>query len=118
MFAGLPLFKIYDAFARHASESQAVSAQNIAHASQPGYRALEVEPFSEFIARTSLSTDATNEQAPRRLLTSDMVSPNGNSVSLEAELLRSVAASDQHQLAMTVYAKSLDLLRGALGKRM
>jgi flagellar basal-body rod protein FlgB len=118
MFSEIPLFKLYDAMARHAAESQAVSAQNIAHAGQPGYRAMQVEPFSAYVARTSLMDEGAGQPSIKQTLTGDMVSPNGNSVSLEAELMRSVSAADQHRLAMTVYSKSMDLLRGALGKRM
>jgi flagellar basal-body rod protein FlgB len=105
MFSGIPLLKLYDAMARHAAESQAVSAENIAHAGQPGYRAMQVESFSDFISRTGLSADPENDAQIRRIPTADMIAPNGSSVSLEAELMRSVSS------------KSMDLLRTALGKR-
>ena len=38
MISELPMFQILSAMARHAAESQKVSATNIAHADQPGYK--------------------------------------------------------------------------------
>ena len=52
-----------------------------------------------------------------RMLESDTpVSPNGNSVSLEAEAYKSAEAMGNHTMALTVYGKTLDFLRSAIGK--
>jgi flagellar basal-body rod protein FlgB len=45
------------------------------------------------------------------------MSPNGNSVSLEQEIFNSAEAMGQHSLALSVYTKSMDLLRTAIGRR-
>ena len=37
--------------------------------------------------------------------------PNGNTVSLEDQMVRSTNARQTHEMAMSVYSKSLDILR-------
>ena len=118
MFSAIPLFQIYQAMARHAAESQSVSADNVAHAGQPGFRSMQLESFESFMARMQADPQADAMRAEmKRLPTGDPMSPNGNSVNIEAELLRSASAAGQHQMALTVYSKSMDLLRAAIGKR-
>lgn len=114
MFSDLPMFKIIDAMARHAAESQKVSATNIAHADQPGYKAKRIETFDAFLRRMPMegaSSDFKTHQADTHQ------SPNGNSVSLETELFNSADAMNQHKLALSIYTKSLDMLRTAIGRR-
>ena len=43
--------------------------------------------------------------------------PNGNSVSLEDQMMRAAAVRQEHELAIGVYAKSLEILRTAVAKR-
>ena len=95
MISDLPMFQVLGAMARHAAESQKVSATNIAHADDPGYKAA-----SNF----------------KTLLADTQAKPNGNTVSLEQELFSSAEAMGQHNLALTAYTKTLDLLRTAMGK--
>jgi flagellar basal-body rod protein FlgB len=113
MISQLPLFEIYGAMARYAAESQKVSATNIAHADEPGYKAKQLESFETYLARTA----NTGLNSSFKVVESDApLSPNGNSVSIEMEMFRSAEAAGQHEQAMTVYSKSLELLRTALGK--
>ncbi|MCI4644705.1 MAG: flagellar biosynthesis protein FlgB [Hyphomonadaceae bacterium] len=103
--------------ARHAAESQRVSAANVARANEPGYRAQELESFQEFLARAvDGHVPGDLEGAFKTRQSNTPVAPNGNSVSLEMEAFKSAEAMGEHTLAMTVYGKSLDLLRTALGK--
>jgi flagellar basal-body rod protein FlgB len=112
------MFQILGAMARHAAESQKVSATNIAHANQPGYKAAEVESFEQFMARAASGTAPEGLMAAFKSEEANApAAPNGNTVNLEHELLSSADAMSQHQLALTVYTKSLDLLRTAMGKR-
>ena len=118
MISQLPLFEIYGAMARYAAESQKVSATNIAHADEPGYKAKQLEPFETYLARAASGSAATGLSTAFRVIEADTpVSPSGNSVSVEMELFKSAEAAGQHDQALTVYSKSLDLLRSALGKR-
>jgi len=43
-------------------------------------------------------------------------SPNGNQVSLETEILKSVEAKRQHGRAIAIYKSSLSILRSTLSK--
>ncbi|MDG1803103.1 MAG: flagellar biosynthesis protein FlgB, partial [Paracoccaceae bacterium] len=43
-------------------------------------------------------------------------SPNGNSVSLEQEMLRSVDAQRQHNRALAIYKHTMTVLRSSLGR--
>ena len=96
--------------ARHAASRQSVIAENIANADTPGYKAQDIEPFSAIFART-------DSVAPRRIEieASGVASPNGNTVSLEDQMWRSSKAARQHEIATTIYAKAISLLRAGLG---
>lgn len=117
MISDLPLFQIYSAMARYAAESQKVSATNLAHADEPGYKAMKVESFEEFMQRAAATgTGNFDTTRIRQTEANTPASPNGNTVNLDQELYASADAMGQHNLAVTVYEKSLDLMRTALGK--
>ncbi|MFN7054789.1 FlgB family protein [Hyphomonas sp.] len=118
MISDLQLFQIYGAMARHAAENQKVSAANIARADEPGYKASRVESFDAYLARIAVSGgDGANSATFRTMMSDAPSNPNGNNVSLEQEIFTSAEAMGQHNMALTVYSKSLDMLRTALGRR-
>ena len=118
MISDLQVFQVYGAMARYAAEAQSVSATNIARANEPGYKAKEIEPFDAYLARVSASGAADPlAQGFRVTESKNPMSPNGNSVSLEQEIFKSAEAMGQHSLAISVYSKSMDLLRSAIGRR-
>jgi flagellar basal-body rod protein FlgB len=118
MISDVQLFQVYGAMARYAAEAQSVSATNIARANEPGYKAKEIESFDAFLARVSNSAVTDPMTASFRVTESQgPMSPNGNSVSLEQEIFNSAEAMGQHSLALSVYTKSMDLLRTAIGRR-
>jgi len=114
----LDVLNVYSAMARHAAESQKASATNIAHANDPDYKAQHVEAFQDFLARAASSgaVDA-GDPAFKTFETDFANSPNGNSVNLELEMFRATDAQGQHEMAVSVYTKSLDLLRTAIGRK-
>lgn len=127
MFKSLDVFKTSHAMAQHAATRQSVVAQNMANADTPGYEAMDITPFKE-IFRTDTGADTMRatrsghhgkslEATPLgdRLSTAE-VSPNGNSVSLEEEMLKSVEIKRQHDRSMAIYKSSLTVLRSALGR--
>lgn len=117
MISDLQLFQIYGAMARHAAESQKVSASNIANADVPGFKAGEIESFEAFLARTMQTGGPDGLMTGFKTGVSEApADPNGNNVSLEREVFNSAEAMGQHNMALTVYSKSIDLLRTALGK--
>lgn len=118
MFSDLSLLKAYGAMARHAAESQTTSAQNLARANEPGYKAVEVESFSDFMQRNGPKLDQIDfNQSFQQSLSKGAAAPNGNTVSVEQEVFRSAEAANQHQMALTVYSKSLEMMKLALGRR-
>ena len=116
MFSDLSLFKIYGAMAQYAAEAQSVSATNIARANEPGFKAQQIEPFEAYLARLNASAAPDQMSQGFRVFDTPMA-PNGNSVSLEQEIFNSAEAMGQHSLAISVYTKSMDLLRTAIGRR-
>lgn len=117
MFTDISVLKLYSNMARHASETQRVSAENVSRAAEPGYKAKAVESFEDFVARTAVNQPGESSAAAFKTLEANTPSaPNGNTVSLEQEIFKSAEASSQHAMALTVYSKSMDLLRIAIGR--
>jgi flagellar basal-body rod protein FlgB len=93
------LFELASRQAQWLSTRQATIAGNIANADTPGFKTKDVEPFTEVLEKTQLAMATT---APRHLAidgtTADAagvaeaegwaVKESGNSVTLEAELLK------------------------------
>lgn len=44
------------------------------------------------------------------------MAPDGNTVSLEFEMMRAVEARQQHETALGIYSMTRDLLRASIGK--
>jgi|SRR6056297_928919 len=127
MFDNLDVFTLSHAMARHAGKRQAVVSQNMANADTPGYVARDVAPFSAHVSgEDAFAARATRPghlfgAAPGRdfeVMTDRSAArdPNGNSVSLESEMLRGVEAKRQHDRALAIYKSGLTVLRTALGR--
>jgi flagellar basal-body rod protein FlgB len=106
--------------ATHASRRHAVISENIANADTPGYKAKDLKPFADIYtsavkAGAQLSEVSKNTKAIDAGGTAD---PNGNTVSLEDQMLTSAQIVGQHDLAMLVYRKSLDMMKMAIGKNI
>lgn len=124
----LRLFKVASALADHASARQMAVAGNIANADTPGYKARDLEAFSETYQpatqdhlRTTRARHIADPLDPMpasfRVMTQEGdESPNGNSVSLETEMMKSVEIRQSHDMALSVYRSGLELLRSGLGR--
>lgn len=117
MITNSSVFQIYGAMARHAAEVQRISAENIAHASHPGYTAQRVESFEDYLGRLSATGNLSGSLSFETSLTDAPAAPNGNNVSVELETFESAGAAGRHQMAMSVYSQSIDLIRLSLGRR-
>ncbi|WP_050900924.1 FlgB family protein [Oceanicola sp. S124] len=118
-----------DAMTRHAETRQAVVAQNTANSDTPGYRARDVIPFSELVEggapgiglrKTRAAHLNGSDAGGTAILREDRngaSEPNGNSVSVELEMLKAVAVKRQHDQALAVYRSGLTLMRTATGRR-
>lgn len=127
MFDNLEIFRSAGAMARHAAQRQSVVAENIANADTPGYRTKDVTAFTAPSDETQSgmrSTRSSHLEAGSRTTAASIIlgdqsglAPNGNSVSLESEMFKSIEAERHHSRAMTIYKSSLDILRASLGRR-
>ena len=139
MMHEIDILNLASGLAAHAGRRQAVIAQNVAHADTPGYRARELTPFAEtfaaqafrgdspspaFVARATRAGHALPDaesvagtRAEDRFITAlGAASPNGNTVSLETEMIKGIEAKRQHDRALAIYRSSLGILRTSLGR--
>ncbi len=128
MFADLNVFKTANALAVHAGQRQAIVAQNVANADTPGFKARDIAPFNKLLSTESSSSGMTasrsshlNGIADRGFRWETLTpigpsDPNGNSVSLEKEILKAVDVKRQHDRALAIYKSSLSVLRTSLGR--
>lgn len=131
MFENLEVFKMAHAMAVHAGQKQAVVAQNVANSDTPEYKAQSIADFADqyqnsssqsiwFGQKSTRDTHLHGLQSNRIAATYDdpsgVGSPNGNTVSLETEMLKSLDAKRQHDRAMAIYKSTLGILRSTLSR--
>ncbi|SHI65287.1 flagellar basal-body rod protein FlgB [Palleronia salina] len=115
------------------SARQKVTAENIANANTPDYRAKDVSGFAEMLqgSRTGSVRLATTD--PRHITGSggpantsvregtDRASVirtiDGNGVDLEDQAIRAAEIADQHRLATELYRKGFEMLSMSVRKR-
>ena len=114
MLQNLNILEMASAMARHAVQRHSVIAENIANADTPGFKAKDLEAFSETYRRAGANSAA--DFRVERVATSEP-SPNGNTVSLEDEMARSAGAVRDHETAIAIYSKAMTMLRTSLGGR-
>lgn len=127
MYQSIDLFGTASRLASHAGARSAAIAGNIANADTPGYRAQAVEAFRETVdglaprrSRPGHLGAPTGAATPVGLRTSDRsgeAAPNGNTVSLETEMLETAAAKSDHNRALAVYRHAMGVIRTSLGGR-
>ncbi len=127
MFEKLEIMQMAQAMASNASLRQTAVTQNIANADTPGYVARDVATFADTyesddaagLRKTRsghIGADTTYSAEIRARADQSSMSPNGNAVSLEEEMVSSVNAKRQHDLALTIYKTSMGILRTSLGR--
>ncbi|MCB2115624.1 MAG: FlgB family protein [Rhodobacteraceae bacterium] len=129
MFEKPEVLTIASSLAAHAGARQAAIAENVANADTPGYRAQDLPDFSKIYRSNDGDPLRATRTGHLSALAGDSVfaaseragtgamSPNGNSVSLEAEMVKAAEVKREHDLALAVYGKSLAILRASLGRR-
>lgn len=108
-----------------AAQRQKLVAENIANADTPGYRAKDVAPFGSMVGSSSkLSMAQTSPGHMGGAITSgrfaviaaetwsDTIS--GNNVVLEEQMLKAADTRGTHDLATTVYQKSMNMLSSVM----
>lgn len=116
------------------SKRQEVLSQNVASADVPNYTPHDLKPMD--FAQTLHSATATRSTSsglavtnPRHIQlnkssnayaqveTRDIATtPNGNSVSLETEMIKVADTQAQYQAATNIYAKTISMMKTAIGK--
>ena len=127
MFSKLEVVQTAMSMARHAGARQAVIARNMANADTPGFRAQTIAPFRDHLRAgttlTAQSTRAGHLTASDGPITAEVresegePTPNGNSVSLEQEMVNAVEVEREHGRALAIYKHSLEILRLSIGRR-
>jgi flagellar basal-body rod protein FlgB len=123
MFGQLEVLRLAGNLAAWSGARQHVIATNVANADTPGYRAQDVAAFHDAGGDGMRATrpDHLNgrpEQGPWRLVDApDQQNPNGNTVSIEDQMLRAAELRHKHDMALTVYASAMGILRTSLGRR-
>ncbi len=120
MFKNLNILNLASAMTAHAAQRHSVVAENIANADTPNYKARDVESFNDVFKSAQIQEVPLALIDPKIILSEqgDALSPNGNSVSLEAEMMKSAEAVNTHDLSLQIYKKSLSLMKIAIGKNM
>ena len=129
MFEKIEMLRMARAMGQHTQARHIEVARNIANADTPGFRAHDLQPFAETYRRaedggTLRVSNARHLDSPqwspggaRVIEVAGPVSPNGNSVSLEEEMVRAAEVKSSHDRSLTIYRSGLDLLRSSLGRR-
>lgn len=129
MFEKPEVLTLASSLAAHAAERQSAIARNVANADTPGYRVHDLPDFAATYraedAGTMRQTRAGHVGVPATQQSytagerphQGTLSPNGNSVSLEAEMVKAADVRRDHDMALAIYGKSLAILRASLGRR-
>ncbi len=125
MFEKLELTRMAQALAAQSGARMAVIAENVANADTPGYKARDLPAFVEVYEEAGLQLRATRPghmtgspsgAVPVPDIVRGQDAPNGNSVSLEAEMVKSVEARQNHEMALAIYRATSDVIRASLGR--
>jgi flagellar basal-body rod protein FlgB len=135
MLEEIGLFHLTDDRMRYLTAQQSVIARNIANADTPGYQAQDLAPF-----QPASDAQAATRNAPLALASTEPghfgtangslsnsdwslmaapaasygEKPNGNTVSLEEQMMKQADVANNFALATAAYSKSLSLLKAGI----
>jgi flagellar basal-body rod protein FlgB len=126
----IPLFKAMMSRMSWLTERQQVLAQNVANADTPSFKAqdLKAQSFKDMLAgttnRLSLAATQPNHLAGSGPVTAfhsvadrdAVVSPSGNSVSIEDQMLKVSGTANEFQLTTSLYRRQIGMLKTVLGR--
>ena len=131
----IPILSMLRTRLQWSQERQRVLAENVANADTPNFRARDLAPpkfeapvhaAPATVSRVSLLRTETGHIAGAMTGGSGFqsqsagnyeVSPTGNAVNLEDEMMKVAANQMDYQAVTALYARSLSLFKTALGKR-
>ncbi|MFM9845349.1 MAG: flagellar basal body rod protein FlgB [Dongiaceae bacterium] len=125
----ISLFRVVDKQLRYLGQRQETLAKNIANANTPGYQAMDlaapefqsvmngVQPVE--VAATSPShfgvTKGAAAPAKEKPIVPWEISPDGNSVVLEQQMMEASSTQAKYQMATELYRKYMGMMKLALG---
>lgn len=124
MFEKLEITAMAQAMAAHAGDRMGLVARNVAHADTPGYRALDLPSFDEVYRAEEGGMRATRPghlgegftRATEAFAVRSGAAPNGNTVSLEGEMLKAAEIRQEQDMALAIYRSASGILRSSLGR--
>jgi len=127
MYDQLEILSMARGLARHAAARHQVIAENLAQSDTPGYRARDVAPFAEaYRTPAGLHLRSTRpghipDSQPPAALRAEVErgvdgDPNGNTVSVEGQIVKSAEVQLQHDMALSIYRTTLGIMRATLGR--
>lgn len=127
MFEKIELINMARAMTDHAAKRQIAVARNVANADTPNYRATDLEAFDDSYRPDSQGEMRTSRAGhlpqpdwspvgAREIVAEGNASPNGNSVSLEEEMVKAAETKREHELSLGIYKSALDLFRAGIGR--
>jgi flagellar basal-body rod protein FlgB len=125
----IPLFKAMSRRMQWLGERQKILAQNVANADTPNFHAkdLKAPSFSELVGRstaqlrlaTTNPSHLTSGNATKGFTTeadnTGEVSPSGNNVALEEQMLKVSGTATDYQITTSLYRQHMAMLKSALG---
>ncbi len=129
--AGVPLLSMLKTRMHWHQTRQKLLAENVSNADTPGFQPKDLRPpafratgavegAALTVQRTVPGHQAGGSTRPGedpRLARRFEITPSGNAVHLEDEMLKVAQNQSDYQLAASLYQKSLQMLRTAVGKR-
>jgi flagellar basal-body rod protein FlgB len=125
MLETLEVVRMARALAAHSGARMGLVAANVANSDTPGYRARDLPSFAEVFGgggtmratRPGHIGEARSATVrPAALAAPRHEAPNGNTVSLEAEMVRAADIRQAHEMALTVQRSVSGITRAALGR--
>lgn len=130
---GIPLLDALTDKMRWHQARQSILAENVANAETPGYKArdLKAYSFAEHLRESSSAELVANATDPDHFRISGggdgdgflavrsagfEVTPEGNAVTLEDEMMKVAGNQMDYQAITTLYSRSLRIIRTALGR--
>lgn len=135
MLSGIDLFQVAGDRMRYLTERQDLIARNIANADTPGYKAVDLAPF---VPASSAGPSGPSRPQPLVLVETNPAhlqvapeapesqqelataadyggeKPDGNTVSVEEQMIKQADVSNAFAMASAVYAKSVSLMKIAV----
>lgn len=129
MFERLEISREAYALATHAMTRQAAISANVANADTPKYQATDLPDFAAVYGTDDgfqpLATRTRHLARPSSGQTFELAartipgnqSPNGNTVSLETELMKGAEVRQAYDLALAIAKSAGSIVRSSLGRR-